>query len=543
MSEQEEARAPEGAEAANTDAQAQAGGEIAAETTSPGATSAPPGGPISFQYWGATDVGLVREHNEDNFLVADIAGDVAGLPGGEIRTGELGSRGLVLAVCDGMGGAAAGEVASQMAVDTLFEVMTTFEPTGEHDDFARRLVVAIEEAGSRIYSAAKMDRTRRGMGTTSTVAGLVDEVLFVGQVGDSRCYVLRDGKLTLVTKDQSLVNQLIEAGQLTEEEADQFEHSNIILQALGTTERVSVDLTFLELRRGDRIMLCSDGLSGLVHAEMMRETLLEERDLQTCAARLIEMANNGGGHDNITCIVADFDGEGLAPLEAAPEPSYQQYPLPPSDGVGPDGPVRDPTVKAAAIKPGADVKRGPMDTVDPDPVVPVAPFPWWVVLVLGAVLTVLGGAALLSHGGSDGDDERPQRRDESGEGASAAPTTPESTTLRVSVITDVPNAHLFVDADDKGIIPVGVERLLDLEPGAYSVKAVVDGVTVTSETARVVAGERAPVIELRMPEGSAPAPEAPAPAPGSAGAEAPEGGAPAPGAPAPSMPAAPSTPE
>src|SRR5581483_7549112 len=116
-------------------------------------------------------------------------------------------------------------------------------------------------------------RTRRGMGTTVTAAALVDDHLFLAQVGDSRGYILRDGTLVQVTRDQSLVNQLIEAGQLTEEEAETFEHNNIILQALGTAETVQVDLTYAELKRGDILMLCSDGLSGMVRNDEIREVL------------------------------------------------------------------------------------------------------------------------------------------------------------------------------------------------------------------------------------------------------------------------------
>ncbi|HJL32275.1 MAG TPA: protein phosphatase 2C domain-containing protein, partial [Polyangiaceae bacterium LLY-WYZ-15_(1-7)] len=336
-------RAEEEDEAADGDGDADDGEEEEEQEELPPEDLPPedtgPEGPITFRYFGLTDVGLVREHNEDNFTVVDLAteeawwggeGEDANSPK-EILEGELGPQGLVFAVCDGMGGAAAGEVASKMAVETIREVMLAGDPPQERDGFAHRLVYAIEEAGARIFSAAKMDRSRRGMGTTATVAGLVDRVLFIGQVGDSRCYVLRDGELSLVTKDQSLVNQLIEAGQLTEEEAEAFEHSNIILQALGTTEEVAVDLTFLELRQGDRLMLCSDGLSGLVHGEMIQEMMAEGDDLQAIAMKLVEMANAGGGHDNITCVVAEVGGEGLAAAEGAPAAIYQQYPLPPAD--------------------------------------------------------------------------------------------------------------------------------------------------------------------------------------------------------------------
>ncbi|MBW2548675.1 MAG: serine/threonine-protein phosphatase [Deltaproteobacteria bacterium] len=173
---------------------------------------------LHFTVFGKTDVGLIREHNEDNFMAADL-GDASGpLPAEKLVSGVVSDRGLALAVCDGMGGAAAGEVASNMAVDTLFEMMRGESASDDRDSFARRLVDSIEEAGARIFLSAKRDRTRRGMGTTATVAGLVDKVLFVGQVGDSRCYIMRNGRLSLITKDQSLVNQLIEAGQLTEEE-------------------------------------------------------------------------------------------------------------------------------------------------------------------------------------------------------------------------------------------------------------------------------------------------------------------------------------
>ncbi|MEM6962500.1 MAG: PP2C family serine/threonine-protein phosphatase, partial [Myxococcota bacterium] len=283
---------------------------------------------IRCRYFGKTDVGLVREHNEDNFLVADLYRSQAGLTDGAEQEAIVCGKGLVLAVCDGMGGAAAGEVASQMAVDTIYEVMECSDPPADRDGFAYRLMHSIEEAGNRIFNAARLDRSRRGMGTTATVAGMVDKVLFIGQVGDSRAYLLRGSTLSLITKDQSLVNQLIEAGQLTEEEAEAFEHSNIILQALGTTEEVSVDLTFLEIRQGDRLVLCSDGLSGLVHADLIKETLQEFASLDAVATRLIELANNGGGHDNITVICAEFQGEGLAAPSDDVPPAYQQYPLP-----------------------------------------------------------------------------------------------------------------------------------------------------------------------------------------------------------------------
>jgi serine/threonine protein phosphatase PrpC len=288
--------------------------------------SCPPG-PITVRLFGRTDVGQIREHNEDNFLVADLTRRTRGLSEGE-RTQTLGEWGSVFGVCDGMGGAAAGEVASQLAVDIIYEKLTEGTCPRGRDELAQRLVRAVEEAGVRIFNEARADRTRRGMGTTSTIASLMDCRLFVAQVGDSRAYVLRQGKLVQVSRDQSLVNQLIEAGQLTEEEAETFEHNNIILQALGTAETVQVDLTYVDLVRGDRLLLCSDGLSGMVRADELREVLAGHKDPLDACRELTERANRAGGHDNITVIVADFDGQGLPTTLAEGDLAYKKYALP-----------------------------------------------------------------------------------------------------------------------------------------------------------------------------------------------------------------------
>ena len=299
-----------------------------------------PGGEVRLKLFARTDVGQIREHNEDNFLVADLSKRTRGLLEGN-RAGPIGKHGSLFAVCDGMGGAAAGEIASQLAVDILFERMSDGlidEHPLSRDELARRLVRSIEAAGLRIFQEAKLDRSRRGMGTTVTAAALVDEYLFFAQVGDSRGYLMRDGKLVQLTRDQSLVNQLIEAGQLTEEEAETFEHNNIILQALGTADTVQVDLTYCELRRGDVVLLCSDGLSGMVRFDDIREVLRTTPEPIDACKLLTEKANQAGGHDNITVVVAQFDGEGLKPLTPETEPlKYRKYILPeePADATEP----------------------------------------------------------------------------------------------------------------------------------------------------------------------------------------------------------------
>jgi protein phosphatase len=296
-------------------------------------------GSITLHLFGRTDVGQIREHNEDSFLIADLTRQSRPFTDTALEL-EVGHRGTLLGVCDGMGGAAAGEVASRLAVEIIYERLASGDPPKDHDDLARRLVNAVEDAGVRIFSEARADRTRRGMGTTATIATLIDNRLFVAQVGDSRGYVLRNGALFQVTRDQSLVNQLIEAGQLTEEEAETFEHNNIILQALGTAETVQVDLTYTDLRRGDVLLFCSDGLSGMIRTEEIREVLLRvEAPEQACTA-LIEHANLAGGHDNITVIVARVGGDGVPEHSADDVPvGYLKYALPDGhDGTVPSPP-------------------------------------------------------------------------------------------------------------------------------------------------------------------------------------------------------------
>ncbi|MGC4065427.1 MAG: Stp1/IreP family PP2C-type Ser/Thr phosphatase [Polyangiaceae bacterium] len=321
-------------------------------------------GEITLHVFGRTDVGQIREHNEDNFLIADLSRQSRSLLEAD-RSQVVGPRGNVLGVCDGMGGAAAGEVASQLAVDIIYDVLCAEPAPQTRDELAQRLVHAVEEAGVRIFNEARADRSRRGMGTTATIAALIDSRLFLAQVGDSRAYILRKGQLVQVTRDQSLVTQLIEAGQLTEEEAETFEHNNIILQALGTADSVQVDLTYVDLRRGDRLMLCSDGLSGMLRGEEIRQVLITFADpLQACR-ELTDRANAAGGHDNITVIVADFDGSAIAQLGSGDDQlCYRKYTLPDAQAtssatvrVGPNGDDASPSTVSSPPDPKRDSLR------------------------------------------------------------------------------------------------------------------------------------------------------------------------------------------
>jgi serine/threonine protein phosphatase PrpC len=265
---------------------------------------------IKITAFGKTDVGLIREHNEDNLLIADVSTGVRLNEPSEPLAIPLGPKGALFLVCDGMGGAAAGEVASQMAVEAIAGTLEAAAPLAR-DPFARRLRHAIEDANDRIFAQSRDNQSERGMGTTCTAVALVDQTLVIGQIGDSRCYVLRGGRLSQVTKDQSLAWQLMEAGAMTAEEAKGFEHANIILQALGVQERVEVVMSQVDLRRGDLVLVSSDGLHGPVTDEEILQILQEETDLKKACDRLVTRALEREGPDNITVVVARVDGPGL----------------------------------------------------------------------------------------------------------------------------------------------------------------------------------------------------------------------------------------
>src|SRR5438094_2590474 len=269
--------------------------------------------PIRVQVFARTDLGKTREHNEDCFLVADLTRGERAADRAQ-RQHEMGERGSLFVVADGMGGAAAGEIASVMATDTIFDQMRKMwgaEKEATAQRFAYRLKEAVEVANTHIHSYAKAHPEVRGMGTTTTAAGVLADHLFLTQVGDSRAYLIRQGTVTQITKDQSLMQRLVEAGELTEEEAAQSERRNIILQALGPDPKVKVDLTYQQVRKGDVVVLCSAGLPGFVKKEEIAEIVTRERDLQEACDRLIALANERGGPDNVSVVLARFDGDGL----------------------------------------------------------------------------------------------------------------------------------------------------------------------------------------------------------------------------------------
>lgn len=356
---------------------------------------------------GRSDVGLIREHNEDSFVVVRL--DDGSREHDKLATHTLGPRGTLLVVCDGMGGAAAGEVASGMAIESLATTMLdesmVAAPDGVVDDdkakLARKLRGAARDANARIFKEARDNLARSGMGTTMTALQLWREHALIAQVGDSRAYVWRQGAFTQVTRDQSLVNQLLETGQITPEQAKFFEHSNVILQALGVQEEVEVQLSKVELRRGDRILLCSDGLVGVVSDEEIAAVVGSIDEPAEATRILIEMANGAGGPDNITVIVAHVDGDVLPAATEADTLEFAHWridPEPPPQPAGATetvdgwGPAATPVVERPTLS-GYTAASGRRAT--PRPTMELMAMAIVIGLILGSIVT---GAALYRHG-------------------------------------------------------------------------------------------------------------------------------------------------
>lgn len=228
-----------------------------------------------------TDQGLKRTSNEDRFGFSAEDG--------------------VYVVCDGMGGAAAGEVASSVAVDEVLKSLTGRDPAV---DPAEAAAAAIRAANESIYRRAQRNPRLSGMGTTLVAMLTEGPKVWVANVGDSRCYRLRNGKLTQVTVDHSLVDEQVRLGRLTPEQALISPYKNVITRALGTEKEVAADIFALEAEAGDLFLLCSDGLTRELTDARIEAMLDEEATLEEHCARLVAAAKKSGGNDNITCILA-----------------------------------------------------------------------------------------------------------------------------------------------------------------------------------------------------------------------------------------------
>jgi PPM family protein phosphatase len=242
---------------------------------------------------GLTHVGRQRQHNEDAFLV------------------ESGAK--LFLVADGMGGHAAGEIASRIAVDSISEfILHTKEDDGTwphaYDEHytrtTNRLMAALRMANQRVLEAMKKDARLRGMGTTVVACMADDEKMSVAHVGDSRAYLIREGQLSRITNDHSWVFEQVQAGMLTEAEAEKHPLRNVITRALGGALQVTPDASEISAQKGDVFLLCSDGLTGMVpENEILRVVTANASDLQKACQQLIDAANERGGLDNVTAVL------------------------------------------------------------------------------------------------------------------------------------------------------------------------------------------------------------------------------------------------
>jgi protein phosphatase len=248
---------------------------------------------LTTQAAGKTDIGVVRKNNEDNF-------------GYDTRAG-------IYVVCDGMGGQAAGEVASKIAVDTVLDYFRDEQKRGapevlghgfgEVSERANALANAIQLANKAIREASAREATSAGMGSTLVAVRIEDNLFSIAHVGDSRIYLIRGGQIQQLTTDHSLVMEQVRRGMITMEEAEHFEMQNVIVRALGSEDSVEPDLADLSLEENDVLLLCSDGLSRYVKESQMLEAIEKAKSLEAACDTLIEGAKNGGSDDNITCLL------------------------------------------------------------------------------------------------------------------------------------------------------------------------------------------------------------------------------------------------
>jgi serine/threonine protein phosphatase PrpC len=266
--------------------------------------------PIQLAVYGQTDTGLVRPSNEDAFVIADLTGGSL-LKEQRIAQFEVGQHGVLLAVSDGVGGNAAGDIASALVVESLQRSMSNH--VGEARDAL--LEKAVLQANREVWEAARYPG-RENMGATLTAMFIHGGVAHIAEVGDSRAYLLRNGNILQVTRDQSYVQLLVDVGALTPQDAKKSQVSNVILQAMGLKPDVTVAIGRLELRDRDAFILCSDGLSNKVSIEELRDLVLTSPQLDVACTRMIELAKMRGGEDNVTAIVAGVSGDLPRPIAA-----------------------------------------------------------------------------------------------------------------------------------------------------------------------------------------------------------------------------------
>lgn len=275
----------------------------------------PPAGRL-IRGFGRSDIGRIRARNEDAFALGDL--DAGTLWSGDALIVSDGARGLFAVVCDGMGGAPGGEVAAELAVATTWCELRTAPIADDPEVAARLLRRAVRAANQRVHAESRSEPGLRGMGTTLSACLVADGTLVCAQIGDSRVYVLRDGFLTQVTRDQTVGQALRGAGRITDAEALKLVGGGTILQALGVAPDVEPSLSLCPLRQGDRVLLCSDGLTNQLGESTIATILGDRRVPGALADALVQVACAAGGYDNVTALVLDVDGDALPPPATGP---------------------------------------------------------------------------------------------------------------------------------------------------------------------------------------------------------------------------------
>jgi protein phosphatase len=272
--------------------------------------------PLAVRSFGLTDAGRARERNEDQFLVAELVKALqvrhTSLPQPRVR--RCNDRSYLFVVADGMGGHAGGERASALAIDCVEGfVLETFKWFSQlrgkdHDRMLADFRSALGQANARVLAEAAQNPELHGMGTTLTLAYVLNDELFVAHAGDSRCYLFRAGLLYRLTSDHTLVEEMVQRGLLSAEDAVSHRWRHVITNVVGgDTSEVKVELHKVRLEPGDRVLLCSDGLTGMVAEEQVAQVLQDEPDPEPACRLLVDRANEAGGKDNITVIVARFE--------------------------------------------------------------------------------------------------------------------------------------------------------------------------------------------------------------------------------------------
>ncbi|MHC4821273.1 MAG: PP2C family protein-serine/threonine phosphatase, partial [Planctomycetota bacterium] len=266
---------------------------------------------------GESDVGLRRTNNEDSLLVADLDPE-AGVGLGPAET-IVGPKGVLLAVSDGMGGHEAGEVASALAVKNLHESLkeswSAHPARDAFEELRNDLRNSVTKANRAVLEDAHENPSREGMGATLTAGVVFGQSLLVVHVGDSRCYLLRDGVLKCVTQDQSLAEELVKRGIVQRDSRAYDARKSVLTRVIGQKSKLEPDAELVHLARGDRLLFCSDGLYGPVEDDIIQDVLRSGEDPKSTVSELIAEAKRGGAPDNVTCVVAWLDGDGLPSQE------------------------------------------------------------------------------------------------------------------------------------------------------------------------------------------------------------------------------------